>query len=177
MKKLAVAAAFAAAIPALAQAQSGPLRAELLGYEEVPAVATRASGTFEARVAKDNQSVDYTLTFGGLQGAVTQSHIHFAQKGVNGHIVVWLCGTPSPGPSGPAGTPTCPTAGTVSGTFASANVLPSSGTSAAQQLAAGDLARFIDAMESGIAYVNVHTSISPGGEIRGQVTARGESGR
>ena len=176
MKKLAVAAAFAAAIPALAQAQSGPLRAELLGYEEVPAVATRASGSFEARVAKDNQSVDFTLTFGGLQGTVTQSHIHFAQKSVTGHIVVWLCGTATN--PGPLGTQTCPAGGgTVTGTFSSANVLGSTGTSAAQQLAPGDLARFIDAMESGIAYVNVHTNLSPGGEIRGQVTARGESGR
>ena len=176
MKKLAMAAAFAAAIPAISQAQSGPLRAELLGYEEVPAVATRASGSFEARVAKDNQSVDFTLTFGGLQGTVTQSHIHFAQKSVNGHIVVWLCGTATN--TGPPGTQTCPAAGgTVTGTFTSANVLPSTGTSAAQQLAAGDLARFIDAMESGIAYVNVHTNLSPGGEIRGQVTARGESGK
>jgi CHRD domain-containing protein len=174
MKKLAVAAALAAAFPVLAQAQSGPLRAELIGYEEVPAVATRASGAFEARVARDNQSVDFTLSFEGLQGNVTQSHIHFAQKSVNGAIIVWLCGTPAPGPTGPAGTPTCPQAGTVSGTFTSSNVLASPTT---QQLAAGDLARLIDAMESGIAYVNVHTSISPGGEIRGQVTARGESGR
>ena len=176
MKKLAVAAAFAAAIPAIGQAQSGPLRAELLGYEEVPAVATRASGSFEARVARDNQSVDFTLQYGNLQGTVTQSHIHFAQKGVNGHIVVWLCGTATN--PGPGGTQVCPPGGgTVSGTFTAANVLPSAGASAAQQLAAGDLARFIDAMESGVAYVNVHTDKSSGGEIRGQVTARGESGK
>jgi hypothetical protein len=176
MKKLAVAAALAAAFPIVTYAQSGPIRAELIGYEEVPAVATRAGGTFEARVARDNQSVDFTLSYAGLQGTVTQSHIHFAQKSVNGSIIVWLCGTPAPGPTGPAGTPTCPTAGTVSGTFTSLNVLPSTNP-ATQQLAAGDLARLIDAMESGIAYVNVHTSLSPGGEIRGQTTARGESGR
>ena len=177
MKKLAIAAALAAALPVVAQAQSGPLRAFLLGYEEVPSVATRASGTFEARVARDNQSVDFTLEYAGLQGTVTQAHIHFAQKGVNGHIVVWLCGTATN--PGPAGTQPCPAGGgSVSGTFSAANVMGSLGTATpGQQLAAGDLARFIDAMESGVAYVNVHTSLSPGGEIRGQVSARGDSGR
>ena len=177
MKKLAIAVALAAALPTVVQAQSGPLRAFLLGYEEVPSVATRATGTFEARVARDNQSVDFTLEYAGLQGNVTQAHIHFAQKGVNGNIVVWLCGTVPP-TAGPPGTQTCPAGGgTVSGTFTAANVLGSTGTPPAQQLAAGDLARFIDAMESGVAYVNVHTDKSPGGEIRGQVSARGDSGR
>lgn len=175
MKKLALAAALFSALPLLSQAHGGPLRADLIGYEEVPAVATRADGAFEARVARDGLSVDYTLAYAGLQGNVTQSHIHFAQKGVNGHIVVWLCGTAAN--PGPLGTPTCPQSGTVTGTFTAANVNGSSGLSAAQQLAAGDLATFIDAMQSGIAYVNVHTSLSPGGEIRGQVTARGDSGR
>ena len=174
MKKLALAATLACALPVCVQAQQGaPLRAELIGYEEVPAVATQGEGMFEARVAKDDQSVDYTLSFAGLQGTVTQSHIHFAQKSVNGSIIVWLCGSATN--PGPAGTPACPQAGTVSGTFTSANVLASS--IATQQLSAGDLASFIEALRSGIAYVNVHTSLSPGGEIRGQVSARGESGR
>lgn len=171
MRKLAIAATLLSAFPAFVQAHGGPLRAELIGYEEVPAVATRADGMFEARVARDGQSVNYTLAFTGLQGTITQSHIHFAQKSVNGSIIVWLCGTATN--AGPAGTPTCPQSGTVSGSFASANVLASSTT---QQLSAGDLATFIDAMRSGIAYVNVHTSLSPGGEIRGQVSARGNKG-
>jgi hypothetical protein len=175
MTKLAVAAALMSAVPLFSQAQSGPLRADLVGYEEVPAVATRADGVVEARVARDGQSVDYTLAYAGLQGTVTQSHIHFAQKSVNGHIVVWLCGTATN--AGPLGTPTCPQSGTVTGTFTAANVIGSSGAAAAQQLAPFDLATFIDAMQSGIAYVNVHTSLSPGGEIRGQVSARGESGK
>ncbi|MEO5676402.1 MAG: CHRD domain-containing protein, partial [Usitatibacter sp.] len=106
MRKLEIAAALLAAFPAVAQAQGGPLRAELIGYEEVPAVATRADGMFEARVARDGQSVEYTLAYTGLQGAITQAHIHFAQKSVTGAIVVWLCGTGTN--AGPTGTPTCP---------------------------------------------------------------------
>ena len=38
-----------------------------------------------------------------------------------------------------------------------------------QQLSAGDLADMLRAMRVGAAYVNVHTAVSPGGEIRGQV--------
>ena len=33
------------------------------------------------------------LTYTGLQGTVTQAHIHVAQPSVNGSIVIWLCQT------------------------------------------------------------------------------------
>jgi len=170
MKKIAAIACLLLATPAFAQ-DGGPFRATLTGYEEVPSVNTAAGGEFEARV--NGATVDYTLTYSGLQAPVTQAHIHFAQKSVNGSIMVWLCGTATN--PGPAGTPPCPgTGGTVSGTFSAANVLASAPT---QQLPAGDLEAFIDAMLAGSAYVNVHSTVSPGGEIRGQVSARGASGR
>jgi hypothetical protein len=170
MKKIAILASLLLAWPALAQ-DGGPFRAALSGYDEVPSVSTAASGTFEAR--RNGSSVDYTLAYTGLQAPAVMAHIHFAQKGVNGSVIVWLCG--SEANPGPAGTAACPaTAGTVSGTFTSANVLASS---SAQQLAAGDLEALIDAMLAGAAYVNVHTTVSPGGEIRGQLGARGQSGR
>jgi hypothetical protein len=168
MKRIAILAGLALALPAIANGphSGAPLRATLIGYEEVPAVDTVAAGTFEARIAPDEKSVDYTLTYSGLQAPVIMSHIHFAQRSVNGSIIVWLCGTP--GNAGPAGTATCPgTSGTVSGTFTAANVGASS--TATQQFKAGDLASLIDAMRSGIAYVNVHSTLSPGGEIRGQI--------
>jgi hypothetical protein len=92
MNKLAILAALAVALPAFAQ-NGGPLRASLIGYQEVPAVSTNAMGEFEARVSADRQSVDYTLAFDGLQADVLMAHIHFAQKSVNGPIIVWLCGT------------------------------------------------------------------------------------
>ena len=50
---------------------------------------------------------------------------------------------------------------------AAANVV--AGATASQQLAAGELAEVIAAIRAGAAYANVHTNLSPGGEIRGQI--------
>src|SRR4030095_11967630 len=64
----------------------------------------------------------YTETYSGLQGTVTQSHIHVGQLGVNGSIVIFLCQTAAnPDPTGLA--PQCPHQGTVSGTITTANVI------------------------------------------------------
>lgn len=166
MKRNVLLAALAAAVPVLAQGQTAGFvfRAQLSGYQEVPAVATNGSGTLELTLSGDAQTIEYVLSYSRLQGTVQQAHIHFAQPGVNGAIVVWLCGTATN--PGPAGTPTCPQSGTVTGLLNAANVLA---TPATQQLGAGELAKFIQALRASAAYVNVHTSLSPGGEIRGQV--------
>ena len=170
MNRLAIAAALAVALPAIAE-DGAPLRATLTGYHEVPSVSSKADGEFEARVRADGNSIDYTLAWEGLQADVLMSHIHFAQKSVNGPIIVWLCGTTAQ--PGPAGTQTCPgRSGMIKGTFTSADVLASPAT---QQLAAGDLAALIAAMRAGSAYVNIHSTVSTGGEMRGQITARGSS--
>jgi hypothetical protein len=55
----------------------------------------------------------------------------------------------------------------VTGTITAANVI--AGATASQQLKAGDLAAVITAIRAGMAYANVHTTPSPGGEIRGQI--------
>ena len=109
----------------------------------------------------------YELSYSGLQGQVRQAHIHVAQRSVNGAIVLWLCGT-SFNP-GPANTQACPQSGKVSGTLTAANVQ----ASATQQIA--NLADILDAFRAGAAYVNVHTDLSPGGEIRGQIGSRSGS--
>ena len=158
---------FASAVHTAARAEQ--IQATLTGYEEVPAVSTAASGQFRAMISRDDQFIDYELTYSGLQGDVRQAHIHVGQLSVNGGIVMWLCGT-SFNP-GPAGTQTCPQSGSVSGTIEAANVLASAGGFASQQIGAEDLAAVIAAIRAGAAYVNVHTDLSPGGEIRGQIRA------
>jgi hypothetical protein len=158
-------------VPVLMSAdRSEQLRANLIGYEEVPSVSTAAHGTFTATVASDGLSISYELTYGDLAGTVQQSHIHFAQKSVNGSIVVWLCQTATtPAPAAVAAiTPMCPQSGTVVGTITSANVIPAATTS--QLITAGELSEVIAAIRAGVAYANVHTTpLNPGGEIRGQI--------
>ena len=44
---------------------------------------------------RDGVSFDFELKYEGLQAPVQQAHIHFAEKRVNGPIVIWLCGTPA----------------------------------------------------------------------------------
>jgi hypothetical protein len=164
MKRIAMLAAALLASPAFA-ADSRLMQATLDGYQEVPSVATRAGGLFTARSNPQREEVEYTLTFANMQAPVTQAHIHMAQTAVNGPIIIWLCGSATN--PGPAGTPACPQgSGTVSGVFRAADVLASPPT---QQLAAGAISAFIEAMRANSAYVNVHTTASPGGEIRGQI--------
>jgi hypothetical protein len=165
MKKIAIVVALLLSPPAFAEA--GKFHADLVGYNEVPSVNTKAHASFSAKVASDWLSVEYELTYEGLQAPIQQAHIHFSQTRVNGPIIVWLCGTTAL--PGPAGTATCPgaTSGTVKGTFTSAAVLAAPGT---QQLSAGDIGAIVLAMENGAAYANIHTTVSPGGEIRGQIS-------
>jgi len=165
-----LAACLVAALPNFVFAEH--IQATLTGYQEVPSVSTPASGTFDAKIAKDDESISYELTFHDLVGTVQQSHIHVAQPAVNGSVVVWLCQTATtPAPAAVAAiTPTCPQSGTVTGTITKANVI-TAGT-ASQQITAGELDEVIAAIRAGVAYANVHaTPLNPGGEIRGQIKA------
>ncbi len=171
MKKLSIitALAFAFAAPAAFGDGDNKIRARLTGYQEVPSVSTPASGRFEAEVAADG-NIDYELSYSGLQAEVRQAHIHVGQRSANGAIVIWICGsTTNPGP---AGTRACPQSGTITGTIRPADVQ----VVAAQGFAANELAEVVSAIRAGVAYVNVHTAQSTGGEIRGQLRARGMHG-
>jgi len=147
-------------------AKAEQLAALLTGYEESPSVSTTARGVFAATIDEDSDEILYSETFSGLQAPVTQSHIHIAQPGVNGSVVIYLCQTAAnPDPTGLA--PQCPQEGTVTGTITAANVI--AGSTTTQQLKAGDLSAVITAIRAGMAYANVHSTVSPGGEIRGQI--------
>ena len=148
-------------------AKADQIRALLTGYEETPAaVSTTGRGLFLATIDPDGDAIRYSLTFNALQAPVTQSHIHVGQLSITGSIVIFLCQTSTnPDPTGLA--PQCPQEGTVTGEITAANVI--AGATATQQLEAGDLAAVITAIRAGAAYANVHTNLSPGGEIRGQI--------
>jgi hypothetical protein len=139
------------------------IRAWLTSVQEVPAVTTPASGSFRAVVDEEAGTIEYWLRYSDLQGAITQSHIHIGQAGVNGGISVFLCSNLG---NGPAGTQACPPApGEISGTIAMSDVIGPAG----QGVTAGDFADLLRALRDGVAYVNVHTDQFPGGEARGQI--------
>ena len=153
MRKLSVLAALSAAMAAPTAVHSEDIRARLMGYQEVPAVSTPAKGEFEAKISRDDGLIEYQLSYSGLLGTVQQSHIHFAQRGVNGSVVIWLCQTTTtPAPATVASlTPFCPPSpsGTVTGQITAANVIVA-GT-ASQQILAGELAEVIEQLGRAVA--------------------------
>lgn len=57
------------------------------------------------------------------------------------------------------------------GTLTAANVIGPAG----QGVATGEFAELVAAMRGGVAYINVHSSTFPGGEVRGQLTGGRDS--
>ena len=113
---------------------------------EVPARASGASGV--ARLTFDGTTVTI-IVLGSNLNNYTQGHIHSGAAGVNGPVRVFLYGLAAPQSI---------TQGTlVEGSFTAANVTGI------------EFSALIEEMRAGTAYVNFHTSLYPGGEIRGQV--------
>ena len=131
----------------------------LHGYNEVPAVSSPGSGTFAAEI--DDQKITFDLRYSGLQATAVAAHIHFAQRDVNGAVVAFLCGG--------GGKPACPASGTVTGTVVPSDV---GAGAAAQGIAAGEFDELVAAIRAGRAYVNVHSTLFPGGEIRAQLRGK-----
>jgi hypothetical protein len=148
-------------------ARADGLNIRLKGYNEVPAVSSAASGRFKAHIDKSSQAIHYELSYSGLEGDVRQAHMHFAQRGVNGGIVIWLCQTDT-NRSPVSSTPSCPASGSVSGVVTAADVIGPA-TPPGQGIAATEFNKVLAAIRAGAVYANVHSSKFPGGEIRGQL--------
>jgi hypothetical protein len=151
----------AAAVPA--QAQGGTATARLRSFDEVPTTATPGAGNFSATINEDGTEMEWELTYFNIEGTVSQAHLHFGQKGVNGGIFIFLCTNLG---NGPIGTQNCPPSGTISGTVTSADVLALPG----QSFVAGDFFSVLRGIRAGVVYANVHTDLLPGGSIRGQLS-------
>jgi CHRD domain-containing protein len=152
---------------AVAPVSAGEIKAKLSGYEEAPlTINSDGSGEFRAKINKDKTAIDYTLTYQDLSSSVTQAHIHFGRTAIAGQIVLFLCTNLTP----PVGVPTpqlCPDSGTITGTLTAADVIPRP-TQGIDAGAAG-FAEMLDAIREHAAYVNVHTTNFPSGEIRDQL--------
>jgi hypothetical protein len=124
------------------------------GSLEVPVNDSRAQGQAIFQVAKDGESIAYKLIVANIHN-VTQAHIHQGPAGVNGPIVVWLY---------PAGPPAQLIPGRSQGILAQGTI---TAASLVGPLAGRPLEDLLADLNSGNAYVNVHTSQFPPGEIRG----------
>jgi CHRD domain-containing protein len=145
--------------------------ADLIGYQEVPALSTTAKGHFRAWIDTKANTITYKLSYDALEGTVTQSHVHFGQKSVNGGISFFLC---SNLPNPPAGTQACPMPpAEITGVITAEQVIGPGPTgtppAGGQGIEVGALAEIIAAIREGVAYANVHSTKWPGGEIRGQL--------
>ncbi len=150
-------------VASLAGAAGGKksFKANLDGYNEVPAVSSNGSGKLRIMIDDDAQTISYQLSYGGLNAAAFAAHIHLGQRSVNGGVSAFLCGG--------GDKPACP-AGTggeesVSGVIDAADVIGPAG----QGIAAGEFDELVRALRAGVTYGNVHTSAHPGGEIRDQL--------
>ncbi len=107
-------------------------------------------GTAKFEISSSGKSIKYTLRATGLTGPVQAAHIHLGKAGVNGDVLIAICGGPCS--------------------------LPRSGTLTAKnfnknQTKVASFAAALKAIRAGRTYVNVHTKANPGGEIRGQLRA------
>jgi hypothetical protein len=126
--------------------QLGPattqVAATLSGANEVPPVATAATGAFSGDLSLDAGQLEFALTVSGITSTITLAHIHEGAPGTNGPVVVDLLAA-----AGGVFTDGATIRGTVFLTS----------TEAISKALAGQY------------YINVHSASFPGGEVRGQL--------
>jgi trimeric autotransporter adhesin len=112
----------------------------LSGANQVPAVTTTASGKAYVTYNAITSSADYVLITNDF--TPTSAHIHAGAAGVNGDVLYELTI-----PAAAAG----PLAVTTSGTITSISAINA------------------EALKAGNTYINLHTAVNMGGELRGQI--------
>jgi hypothetical protein len=163
---LATTATFALADDHRGDGGNGQFKANLTGYNEVPAVLTAGSGQVTVAVSPDQTSLDITLNFTQLLDVAQSVSLYLGLPANAGGAVASICG---------GAKPACPTTpdGTVTLALSASDIL----AVPAQGLAAGDLTSVIQALSNGAIYINVITTKFPNGEIRGQFGRGFSSGR
>ena len=121
------------------------------GGQEDPSVATNATGVAKFQLSKDGTALGFKLIAANIDN-VFAAHIHCGTVGLNGPVGVTLF---------------MGNVGTQNGILSQGTITaPDAGNSCGW----ADLAAVVAAMQSGGAYVNVHTAPgTPSGEIRGQI--------
>ncbi len=131
-------------------------RANLTGDQEVPVRATLATGQAIFQLSKDGKELHYKIVVANLEN-ITMAHIHVAAAGVNGPVVTWLYPSNSP----PMLIPGTTNGILHQGVITDANLIG--------LLAGSQVYDLVDLMVANETYVNIHTTLYPAGEIRGQI--------
>jgi Cu/Zn superoxide dismutase len=126
-------------------------KATLTFAQELPVPPVTSTGSGTASLTDNGTSMSYTITVSGLTSAVTLSHIHVGgPTQASGKVIVNL---------------NAPTSGTSTGSFTA----PNQGAVDNNGSPVTTYAQVLNFIKTGNAYVNVHTSNNPGGEVRGQI--------
>jgi hypothetical protein len=152
-----------ALLATVAVASPRTLTTQLSGAEEVPMNDSAGRGVAVVQLSQDGSALTYRLNVANIEN-VTQAHIHLGAAGSNGPVVAWLY------PSGP---PAQLIPGRSSGTLATGTI---TAEDLVGPLAGQPLSALWSSIAAGTAYVNVHTSQHPPGEIRGQMGLPGRHG-
>ena len=165
MRLLLVAALVCAAVAVgVAVAANQNYNAHLVGDNEIPANLSMGQGHATCKLSADGTELGCRLIASNIENVVA-AHIHVGPATANGPVVAFLYG------NAPAG------GGPTNGLLSEVTI---TAASLVGPLAGQPLSALISEIESGNAYVNVHTNDGvapvtnlpgdiPGGEIRGQL--------
>ena len=148
----ACALALAFLLPASASAQTATMVATLTGAEENPAVLTGAVGTAEVAIDGGSRELTVSLRLFNIPTGTTAGHIHTGPRGVNGPVVIDF-----PIPAGRTGD------------IALDFRVNQGQFRARPEIGINTMEDMIQTIVGGGAYVNIHSTTFPGGEIRGQL--------
>ena len=169
-------AAFAAVVLGAAAMSNAALltyTANLSGPNESPANASPGTGFAQVDIDTSLHTMRVQVTFSGLTGTTTASHIHAA-------TAVALTGTAGVATTTPtfSGFPLGVTSGSYDNTLdlTQASSYNPSYVTGNGGTTAGAEAALLAAFANGEAYLNVHTNLYPGGEIRGFLVPAPEPG-
>ena len=135
-----------------AQAQTVRLAATLSGGSETPIVLTGAYGVATVTVDLGTQTVSWSIDVFNMPSGTNNAHFHVGAPGIAGPTVVNV--------AFPAG---ISNDFNLSGRATAANLLPRTD----QGIRSWE--DFRQALIGGQTYLNGHSAVNPGGEIRGQV--------
>jgi CHRD domain len=137
---------------ASAEAQNLNFTALLSGANETPGIASGAGGTATITLNTATRAVTYRIDVYNMPSGTTAAHFHTGGPGVAGPVVVNFTVQTN-----------------VSNDFSISGTATASDLVSRQAQGIGSWEDFVQALTLGQIYVNVHSTVNPGGEVRGQV--------